>query len=112
MTFILDEKNLKIMYFSLVQSLPNYGILGWGGAYSNNIKPLETAKKKIIKIIYNLNRQFSSKLLFQKSKLLNIRNLFYKKSLLYLVKNNSIDENKTHTYPTRFRENANIVLPK
>lgn len=42
---IIDEKELRIIYNGLVQSIIRYGILIWGGANKTNIKPLIQVQK-------------------------------------------------------------------
>ena len=54
---IIETKTLMIMYYALFHSILNYGIIAWGGAYSNNVNLVENIQKKILKII-NKN-QFS-----------------------------------------------------
>ena len=64
------------MNYALFHSILNYGIIAWGGAYSNNVNLVENIQKKILKII-NKN-QFS-----QHSIPLNVRQLFQLESVTY-----------------------------
>lgn len=56
--YINSIKYLKIFYQALIESQISYGIVGWGGAYNNHIKPLEVIQKWILKIIYKKNARF------------------------------------------------------
>ena len=40
-----------------VHSIANYGIVAWGGAYENVIKPLQNLQNRLLKIVLNTNEQ-------------------------------------------------------
>jgi hypothetical protein len=48
---ILQTNNLKMVYYAIIHSLLQYGIIGWGGTYKNIINPLKIVQKLIIKVI-------------------------------------------------------------
>ena len=109
---IVDKKNLIAIYHALVQSLLIYGLIGWGSAYATTMKPLEVAQRRILKIIYELNIRHPSDQIFTEYRILNIRKLYYKTAIMYLIKNRLTTGNTFYRYNTRFRQNDNLILPK
>lgn len=104
----LDINHLEKMYFALVQSHLNYGILGWGGVNQNVLKNLETLQKWFLKIIYNKDYLYSSEKLYKESKKMDIKKLYYYNILIYIFKNiNNINYNK-HLYNTRFKKEITL----
>lgn len=49
--YVMNEKLLRMTYFAFCQSIIQYGIIGWGGAYKAHTQSLYIAQKLIIKII-------------------------------------------------------------
>lgn len=49
---MFETKVLRTLYFTLVESPLRHGIIVWGGAYNNQIKPLEILQKWILNIMY------------------------------------------------------------
>ena len=47
---ILDPK--QVIYQALFESISNYGVIAWGGAYDNATKPLTTILTRLIEKIY------------------------------------------------------------
>lgn len=52
---ILSSKTLMMIYYAFFHSLVSYGIIAWGGAYSNCLNQVQAIQKKILRII-NRNR--------------------------------------------------------
>ena len=69
---IMESKTLKMLYHALFESIINYGIIAWGGAYRNVIQPLLTMQQRILK-----------KLDLGQNSPLNIKQTFVINSLLY-----------------------------
>ena len=109
---IVDKKNLIAIYHALVQSLLIYGLIGWGSAYATTMKPLEVTQRRILKIIYELNIRHPSDQIFTEYRILNIRKLYYKTAIMYLIKNRLTTGNTFYRYNTRYRQNDNLILPK
>ena len=42
---------LRVIYFALFQNLAFYGIIAWGGAYNNVLKPLANLQNRLLKTI-------------------------------------------------------------
>lgn len=110
---ILDLKTLISVYYSLVQSHILYGIIAWGGAFDNSLRPLEIINKTFLKTIFNLNPRHPTEQLYKDTQTLNIRELYAKTALLKLIKDEQISKKiVSHTYPTRLRQGDNIDIPR
>lgn len=109
---ILDAKNLKTMYFSLVQSIIQYGIIGWGGTYDHFILPLEMLQKRILKIVMRKPILYSSFLLFSENQIFTIRQLYLNKIAIYYFKHPSHFSKIEHPHSTRSKANLNVIVPK
>ena len=48
---IMNPDTLKLIYYAFFHSLINYGIIAWGGAYSNYPGLLQRLQNRLIKII-------------------------------------------------------------
>jgi hypothetical protein len=72
---ILSLNHIKTVYYALIQSIMQYGIIGWGGAYTTNLHPLFIIqkKKKIAKIIFKKPRTYPSKFVFKELGVLSIK---------------------------------------
>lgn len=110
--YILNIHELKSVYFALVQSLLTYGIIGWGGAYSNVLKPLEIIQKRILKIIFNFSVRFPTEELFKDIKICDLRNLFYLNILTNMSKHKLFSDPSSHIHNTRHKAQLNLLLPK
>lgn len=108
--YILNKKNLVIIYKSFIESLIRYGILVWGGLYDNALYKLNIVQKKILKIIYNKNRMYPTRLLFTYDTC-NVRTIYMSTICGYIRKRNSLQNIVNHQYHTRNKENKNISIP-
>jgi len=104
---VLNKQTLRIVYFTMIQSILQYGITAWGGLGIVATNKLITAQKSIIKIINNKPKTFPSENLFKDFKVLNVQQLFQRNSLYYIYKLNLIDT-KPKTYHIR-KENYIIT---
>lgn len=69
-------ETLRMIYYAFFQSIINYGIIAWGGAYNNNRNLLQIMQNKILKIINKY--QFSIN-----NNPLNLEQLYTFESLIY-----------------------------
>lgn len=107
----LSVRNLKTLYYALVQSLLSYGILGWGGVAENTLHSLVVMQKWILRVIFKKNIRYSSEMLFTENNLLDIRQIFCERMLIYIYKNKIPIQPIEHTYNTRTRTNhINVPL--
>lgn len=113
---ILNAKTLKMVYFALIYSRLQYGIVGWGGIRDTHLEPLNIIQKHIIKVISNKPNRFPSEQLFRDTKLFDIRQIY----MLKLVDINTpalLTTTKTHTTQsqattTRGISKLNLIIPR
>lgn len=72
---------LKNIYYSLVQSKIEYGLVCWGGTYESTLNPIIKLQKHILKVIFYKPRMSSSWLLFVKNRIFPVRYLYFYKVL-------------------------------
>lgn len=84
---MLTEKHLMQVYHALVKSVLEYGILAWGGIGKSHYDSVEKIQKWILKIIFKKPRRYPSELLYEETKILDVRQLYLKKVLTYQHKN-------------------------
>lgn len=109
---ILNIKTLVTVYKTLIESLIKYGIVIWGAAYDTILANLKVIQKHFIKIIYKKPKQYSTKLLFEESKLQDIDTIYIISSLNYIKKNTKLQNYLPTFYTTRSQTNMNFVTPK
>ena len=80
---VLDTKSLAAVYHALVQSILQYCVVTWGGISKYLFERVTKIQKLILKVIYRKPRLFSSKLLFEISGVLDVRQLFIKFILIH-----------------------------
>lgn len=83
---IVNENLLMKIYFALTQSLLNYGIIGWGACSNYIIDKVDKAQKLNLKIIKRKPMRFSTENLFQICKVLTIRKLYIKQTIIHMTK--------------------------
>ncbi|KAG8323365.1 hypothetical protein J6590_108424 [Homalodisca vitripennis] len=84
---ILTPALMKTVYHAYVQSLLQFGIIAWGGAYKTILLPLHTSQKAIMKAALQKPTSYSSELLFNEFKVFNITQLYARTIILYIFKN-------------------------
>lgn len=101
---IMSTEILMMLYYAFFHSIINYGIIAWGGAYSNCLNLLKNHQKKLLKIV-NKNK-FNVH-----SNPLKLEQLFSFESLKYhynelkdkFLNSNSITRNRSIQLPKRFK---------
>lgn len=106
---VLNIDSLKIIYYSLVESHINYGILAWGGVGKTILNKLIIVQKKILKIMFNKEITYPSERLFKETRLLDPRQLFFYHSMLHQQKTKHNLKKGDHKYNTRNKDN--LYLP-
>lgn len=81
----IPQNARTILYNSLVKSNLQYLIEVWGSASGTALKDLQILQNKIIKVLYHLNFYTQTKLVYKKTKIFNIEQL-YKYTTCILVK--------------------------
>ncbi|KAG8319844.1 hypothetical protein J6590_108404 [Homalodisca vitripennis] len=103
---------LRSLYFALINSRLQYGILCWGGTYNFLINRLRTTQNYFLRIILKKAKRESSFPLYSQLKILPIQHLFIFKVLrLFFVRSGNLGTNNLY-YATRFAHNRNYRLPK
>lgn len=105
---ILHKSLLLKVYYALAQSVLQYGIIGWGGAYKTNLTPLEIVHRRLIKIILKKQLDYSTQKLFDEFKVLPLNKIYQKNALLQIHK----DKLTTKSFSTRPRTLGQIIIPK
>lgn len=100
----LELNQMRMLYYSLVQSHITYGIIGWGGAYKSNLRNLEIMQKWFLKIILNKVRTYPTNLLYVEAHVYDIRQLFLCSVLYRQYLHNDHINLLTHSHDTRQRE--------
>lgn len=73
---VADDRVLKMTYVALCQSILTYCISSWGGAAKSHIIALERAQRAVIKVALSLPFFHPTSDLYQKAKVLTVRQLF------------------------------------
>lgn len=109
---VLKTKTLLNVYNSLVESIIRYGIIAWGAAYENALKPLKVVQKLILKIIMKKNHTYPSVHLFKECNCLNVKNIYVLESIIFVHKNIKKYNFPTHLHNTRSVSNSNLIINK
>lgn len=82
-------KILKLVYFALVQSILQYCVVGWGGAFSSNLLPLKSVQNLILKCMCRKGRLDSPSPLFQELSIMSFETIYKYNCLLAIKKSAS-----------------------
>lgn len=107
---LCPEYVMESLYYALVNSRLQYGIAVWGGAYFNNIKPLVTGQKYILRTIDKKPRLFSSLPIFRKWGFLPLRYLYFFKVLsIFFFRSGQVNVANREYY---LRSASNLTRPR
>lgn len=109
---ILNFNVSKIVYYALVQSIIQYGIIVWGGAYKKHIHQLIVAQKTIIKIILKKPKRYSSTQTYLDAQILDVKKLYDKSLLLHLFDNPGLRVETQQSYVTRYNQLKQIHIQR
>lgn len=101
---LLTIEKLKTIYFALIQSQLQYGILAWGSADDCYLNKLGNTQKFILKTILNKGYKYPSDLLYRESGILDIRQIYCLSALKYSYKNNLHRQKIEHQHSTRYKK--------
>lgn len=73
---VADAKVIKSVYFALCQSVLTYCITAWGGSHKTSMIKVERAQRAILKTAYSLPFLYPTDKLYEKCKVLTVRQLF------------------------------------
>ena len=98
---ILPMNALKTLYYSLVQSHLNYGLLIWGNSFS--INKLVKLQKRALRVIYNKPFRSHTDSLFKDGNILKVNDMYRFQCLLFIFdfKHNLLPKSFVNFYPDR-----------
>jgi len=105
---ILSPLLLRMIYFSLAQSILSYGIEIWGGTYNTHLVNLQITINGLIQIILHKPRLHSTVNLFNEFRIFNLKALYFKNILLHLFKTDITMLKPHHSYNTRLKTLSNL----
>ena len=104
----LDNKHIKIIYHSLIQSHISYGIIGWGGILSVHLKDLIIIQKRFLKVWLNKPPTYPSDQLFLEARVLDPRQIHFKTLCEWEFQNKTQLPSREY----KMRNNLNLPIPK
>lgn len=109
---MVNQQVMRLLYFALIQSRIEYGIVIWGNAFSTYLDSIFLRQKHIVRIIANKGRLEHSAPLFKQLKIFPLGHLFVFKVLkLFFEKSGSIPQ-RENTYRQRLRNQNPFLVPK
>ena len=72
---------LRSIYFAIVHSHLNYGLLSWGAAINQYIAPIQVKQNLFLRVMYKLPPLYNTNRLYHNNKLLRINELYHSKLL-------------------------------
>lgn len=108
---VLNQKNLILVYQSLVESLFRYAITSWGFAYKTATRPLQITQNYILKTLFGRENLYPTKQLYKEADLLNLRGLCALNSIIY-IKRFVYKDYVDHEHTTRTNTSRMLKLPK
>jgi hypothetical protein len=103
----LNIQTLRMIYFSLTQSILHYGITAWGGLGIVASNKILRAQKSIIKIILKKPKTHPTTQIYKEFNVLSVQKLFQRNSLYFIYKMKLINL-KHKYYNTRLENNIEI----
>lgn len=107
-----DQQIMRTLYFALVQSRIEYGIVIWGNAYNTHIKPIHTLQKHFIRLISHKTKSDHSRPIFNQLKILPIKHLYVFKVLKQFFERSGNIPQNDNVYRKRLRSCNNFLVPK
>lgn len=104
----IDINILKLLYFGLVQSVLQYGLISWGS--SAHMKKAFVSQKKILRCIEGVPPGTPCREFFKRYKFLTLPSLYIFQLVTYIAKNvTSFNKNKDiHSHNTRYADELNV----
>ncbi|KAL1446894.1 hypothetical protein WDU94_006594 [Cyamophila willieti] len=98
---ICSRGTIREIYHALVQSLLQYCLVVWGGAYQNVMTTLQRTQNILLRTILNKDRLFTSTRLYEIFDVMDIHNLYIYKSAIFSIKKQTSWTINTNRYNTR-----------
>uniref|UniRef100_A0A8D8U573 Uncharacterized protein n=1 Tax=Cacopsylla melanoneura TaxID=428564 RepID=A0A8D8U573_9HEMI len=100
---VCSKALLREIYFAMVQSLTQYCIVAWGGAYSNIMTPLNRTLNILLRIILDKDRYFQSDELYRILDVPTIQDIYIFKVCIFSIKKQDMWTPGQTNYNTRQR---------
>lgn len=107
----ITQKTVRTLYFALIYSIMQYGIIAWGSIAASNAKPLIIAQKLLLKILLRKPRVFSSILLFELINVISFEMMFNLVSSIQIYKELKKGLIEINANNTRGGTQGNLILP-
>lgn len=109
---ILTQKLIKNVYYALVQSIINYGLLVWGGSYKTNLNKIFVLQKIIIKNILGKTLIYPTCKIFNEFSVMTLNQLYALQIFKYYWKNrNDLITIREHQHETRSAARLISTIP-
>lgn len=105
----LPTKVLKEVYFALIQSQLNYGIVAWGAARGSTIKRLETTQRLLLKIMFFKIKRYDTARLYKENSIMDTRQLFCKALMQRVYTDTTMVTKNYHDHSHQTRNKINKV---
>lgn len=109
---LVNKKILVNIYKSLVESIINYSLVIWGGAYDNVLHSVRVTQKRILKIIFEKPNLYPTELLFKDSNLPDIDTLYIISSINFVYRSGHLRQRINYVHDTRSTAKKQIKTPK
>lgn len=107
----IDYKDLLTLYHSWFQSAMSYGIIHWGGTYSNILEPISIAQRMALRTICNLRKFDSVSNKFQEHNVLTLEGLYSYHLLTFLKQNIQLFEIYSTKRTLRSSNRMQLTVP-
>lgn len=105
---LLSMDTLRQVYFAITQTIIEYGLLAWGGAYAVHLMPVEVALRSVLRVAMSRPFRYPSALLYTDLDVPTLTNLYIKQLLLFRYKHSHTTDFINHGLSTRQNENRHI----
>ena len=117
----LNNKQIEILYYSMIYSRIKYGLIVYGFATKTNLKKIQTLQNQLMKVLTSRDYRFSTNDLHTKHNILKVEDIFLleKISFVHNFVNNKLPPmfkdyytkfSQIHTIETR-NSNSNFIVP-
>ncbi len=112
---------LRSIYFAIVHSHLNYGLLTWGAAKAHHSNQIQIKQNYFLRVMYKLPQNYNTNQLYYNNKLLRLQELYHSKllRLIHSKYNNALPSafesfltlvNDIHSIRTRYAANGNFFV--
>lgn len=110
----VNEDMLKTIYYTLVQSILQFGIIAWGSAVKTHKQKIIILQKCILKVMFRKWRRFPTSEIYDVAKCFSIDQLYIKNVLMFFHKYPNIVNipQESSCYDTRFQLSGKVVNPR